>query len=238
MWLFEAFARGIRDGRFKPGERVPAEAELSARLPVSLGTVQRAMARLAEHGLVVRNRRTGTFINERRSQAQEVFVYRFRDRVSGEILLPFVRVLAVRTDDSRGPWRDALGQGRCVRVDRLVWTENEPPAYSSVYFRHEHGKALLEVPVEELHGSSTHRVLIERFNLPSLRKEHRVACRPLAAVACRRLMLPAGTVGTVWDVVDYSLEARAILFQRLQLPPGHRPVEISEDHRGVTTVGA
>jgi DNA-binding GntR family transcriptional regulator len=237
MCVFEAFVRGIRDGCFKPGERVPAEAELTARLPVSLGTVQRAMSRLAEHGLVVRNRKTGTFITDRRSQSSEVFVYRFRDQDTGEVLLPFVRVLKVSVDGSPGPWRDALGPGRCVRVDRLVWILNDPPAYTRVYFRHEHGKVLLNVPVEELHGSSTHRMLIEHFHLPSLRKEHRIGVRVLSDIACAQLMLAPGTPGTVWDVQDFSADGRPILFQRLELGPGHRPVEIAEAYKGSTSVG-
>lgn len=238
MCVFEAFEKGIRSGLFKPGERVPAEAALTARLPVSLGTVQRALSKLAEHGLVVRNRKTGTFITDRRSQAEEVFVYRFRDPATGKILLPFVRVLSVTVDDTPGPWRDALASNSCVRVDRLVWVERDPPSFTSVYFSHEHGKALLDLPVEELHGSSTHRVLIERFNLPSLRKEHRFGSRRLSDIACEHLMLPSGTTGTVWDVEDYSINDQAVLFQRLQLPPGHRPVEISELYKGPTSVGA
>jgi hypothetical protein len=41
-------------------------------------------------------------------------------------------------------------------------------------------------------------------------------------------MVPAATIGTVWDVADYSIRDEPSLFQRLQLAPGHRPLEISE----------
>ena len=60
--VLEAFTKCIHSGQFEPGERVPTEAELSQRLPVSLGTVQKALSKLADSGLVVRNRKTGTFI--------------------------------------------------------------------------------------------------------------------------------------------------------------------------------
>jgi GntR family transcriptional regulator len=85
------------------------------------------------------------------------------------------------------------------------------------------------VPIEELHGSATHRVMVDQFNLPTLRLEHRIGCRELAPQACRHLRIAAGTVGTVWDVSDFSFDDRPILFQRLQLPPGHRPIEIAEN---------
>lgn len=230
--VFDAFTEAIGRGHFKPGQRIPAETELCARLPVSLGTVQKALAKLAADGLVVRNRRTGTFVADRRSQAAEAWVYRFRDPLTGQVQMPFVRVLAVVEDLSSGPWQDMLGVERCIRLDRLVWVENDPPAFTSVYFAYQHGRVLLDVPVEELHGSSTHRVMVEHFNLPTLRIEHRIGCRELSAEACERLHVARGTCGTVWDVSDYSIEDRPILFQRLQLPPGHRPLEIPESFAG------
>lgn len=226
--LSDAFAEAIRRGDFVPGQRIPAESELCSRLPVSLGTLQKAMGKLAAAGLIVRNRRTGTFVADRKSQASEAFVYRFKDPASGRLQLPFVRVLAVEEDRTRGPWRNLLQVDRCIRLDRLLWIENEPPAFTSVYFTFEHGKTLLDVPIEELHGSSTHRVMADQFNLPTLRFEHRIGCRALTLEACHHLRIAGGTVGTVWDVSDFSFDDRPILFQRLELPPGHRPIEIAE----------
>jgi GntR family transcriptional regulator len=236
--IFEAFTEAIRRGDFRPGERIPAEIELCSRLPVSLGTVQKAMGKLAADGLIVRNRRTGSFVSDRRSQASEAFVYRFKDPRTGDMQLPFVRVLAVEEDRSRGPWRTLLNVERCVRLDRLLWIESEPPAFTSVYFSFEHGKVLLDVPLEELHGSSTHRVMVEKFNLPTVRVEHRIGARALSAQACERLVLAPSTVGTVWDVSDFSIGDRPILFQRLQLPPGHRPIEIPESFSALKSMGA
>lgn len=231
--VLDALTEAIRRGDFKPGERIPAESTLCSQLSVSLGTLQKALGRLADSGLVVRNRRTGTFVADRRSQASEAWVYRFRDPRTGELQMPFVRVLGVSEDHSRGPWRELLATDRCIRLDRLLWIENDPPAFTSVYFAYEHGRVLLDTPLEELHGSSAHRVMVEQFNLPTLRIEHRIGCRKLSREACERLRVPNGTFGTVWDVSDFSFDDQAILFQRLQLPPDHRPVEIRESLGGV-----
>lgn len=230
--VLDAFTDAIRRGDFKPGERIPAESTLCSQLSVSLGTLQKALGMLADSGLVVRNRRTGTFVADRRSQASEAWVYRFRDPRTGELQMPFVRVLAVAEDHARGPWRELLATDRCIRLDRLLWIEDDPPAFTSVYFAYEHGRVLLDTPLEELHGSSAHRVMVEQFNLPTLRIEHRIGCRKLSREACEQLRVPNGTFGTVWDVNDFSIDDRAILFQRLQLPPGHRPLEIRESLAG------
>lgn len=226
--VFDAFAKGIRSGQLKPGQRVPPEGQLVEQLPVSLGTLQKALAQLAANGLVVRRRRAGTFIANRSSQAAEAYVFRFRDPRTGRLELPFVRALSVIEVRGMGPWSEALGTRRVVRLDRLLWIDRDPPAFASVYFAYPHGRDLLRVPLEDLHGSSTHRLLLDRFNLPTLRFEHRIGCRELSGQACEHLRVPAGTCGTIWDVCDYSIHDRPVLFQRLQLPQGHRPVEISE----------
>ncbi|HKS55855.1 MAG TPA: GntR family transcriptional regulator [Steroidobacteraceae bacterium] len=226
--VLDALTEAIHSGELQPGARIPAESALCEQLSVSLGTVQKALGKLADNGLVVRNRRTGTFVADRSSQASEAWVFRFRDPRTGELQLPFVRVLKVEQDSSRGPWRELLGGQACVRVDRLLWIENDPPAFTSVYVALEHGRTLLKVPIEELHGSSVHRRMVEQFNLPTLRVEHRIGCRKLSADACEWLRVARGSLGTVWDVHDFSIADRPILFQRLQLPPEHRPLEIAE----------
>lgn len=228
--LVEAFSDCVISGRFKPGERVPTETSLAEKLPVSVGTVQKALARLVSNGLVVRHRRTGTFIADRRSLVNEVFVYRYKDPDTGKHMMPFVRTISVNVDTSKGPWQEALKVKRCVRVDRLVWFDQQPPAFSSVYFTHEHGQVYLDQAIENLNGSSLHRMLIERFNLPTLRMEHAISCRTLDAVACQHLLLPAGTMGMAWDIRDFTIHDAPILFQRYQLPPGHKPVEITENY--------
>jgi GntR family transcriptional regulator len=228
--LVDAFSECVVSGQFKPGERVPTETDLADKLPLSVGTVQKALAKLVSRGLVVRNKRTGTFIAERRSQVDEVFVYRFKDPDAGKVMLPFVRTIAVTIDENHGPWQVSLGVDQCVRIDRLVWFEQQPPAFSSVFFTYEHGRSYLDEPLDNLHGASLHRMLIERFNLPSVRMEHSISCRTLDALACKHLILPNPTVGTVWDINDFSIQDTPLLFQRYQLPPGHRPVEITETY--------
>ena len=225
--LQRAIERCIQSGLLKPGTRVPTEVELTRRLPVGLGTVQRALSELTQRGVLVRSRKSGTFVAEN-FQAPETHVYRFRHPETGAYALPFTHVLTVSEDDSPGPWREAFRQKRLVRIDRLVWIEEEPPAFSSVYVAMVHGKHLIKQPLDQLHGSSWHRLLRQRFDLPTLRMQHSFASGPLTAYACQQLELPKRTIGTVWDILDFTFDDQPVLFQRYQLRPGHRPIELAE----------
>jgi GntR family transcriptional regulator len=221
--IITALVGAIEHGTLSPGDRLPPETTMASLFSVSLGTVQKALVHLADSGLLERTRRRGTFVAGRR--AEDVFVFRFRHPETGAVLVPFTRVLSVAEDRSEGPWRDHLGAERCVRVDRLLWVEADPPAFSQFRVAMEHGRHLLAEPIEELHGVSFHRVLGERFDLPTLRTSHRLQCRRLCPAACRHLMIPDGTFGTAWYVVGFSQD-RVTSYQSIQLPAGHRPIEL------------
>ena len=221
--IIDALVGAIERGALSPGDRLPPETKMATLFSVSLGTVQKALVHLADSGLLHRSRRRGTFVAGR--QAEDVFVFRFRDQETGRVLIPFTRVLSVAEDESDGPWRGFLGGGRCVRVDRLLWVERDSPAFSQFRISLEHGRHLLNAPLEDLHGVSFHRILGKRFNLPTVRTSHRLQCGELSPAACRHLMVPEGTFGTVWDVVGFSYQ-HATTYQSLQMPAGHRPIEL------------
>jgi DNA-binding GntR family transcriptional regulator len=221
--IIDALVAAIENGVLNPGDRLPPELKMATLFKVSLGTIQKALAHLADTGFLQRTRRRGTFVAGR--QAEDVFVFRFRNPATGELLIPFTRVLSVTHDKSDGPWREVLNVASCVRVERLVWVEGDSPAFSQFRIALEHGRHLLEEPIEALHGVSFHRILGKQFNLPTLRTNHRLQCRKLSTEACRHLLIPEGTFGTVWDVVGYSYQ-QATTFQSLQIPAGHRPIEL------------
>lgn len=64
--LFEQIAfqleAQIQNGRWKPGEMIPSEAELAKSFSVALGTMRRALQILSEKGVLVRRQGVGTFV--------------------------------------------------------------------------------------------------------------------------------------------------------------------------------
>jgi GntR family histidine utilization transcriptional repressor len=59
----------VLSGEWRPGDRIPFEHELMAQYGCARMTVNKAMASLAEAGLIVRRRRAGSFVAQPRIQS-------------------------------------------------------------------------------------------------------------------------------------------------------------------------
>src|SRR5215467_1998066 len=67
LWrqVADGIERGIADGRFAAGEKLPGEMEIAETYRVNRHTVRRALATLAERGLVRAERGSGTYVEAR-----------------------------------------------------------------------------------------------------------------------------------------------------------------------------
>src|SRR5215470_16459792 len=68
LWrrVADELERAIAVGSFKPGTKLPSELDIAKRFAVNRHTVRRAIAALAERGLVRAERGSGTFVEARR----------------------------------------------------------------------------------------------------------------------------------------------------------------------------
>src|SRR5258708_25822064 len=68
LWrqVADGIERSIADGRFAAGEKLPRETEIAETYRVNRHTVRRALATLAERGLVRAERGTGTYVQTQR----------------------------------------------------------------------------------------------------------------------------------------------------------------------------
>ena len=60
--IYRSLRDAIEDGNYEPGDRLPAERELSGRLGAPRGAVRRAIQRLEREGRVTRQIGAGTFV--------------------------------------------------------------------------------------------------------------------------------------------------------------------------------
>lgn len=64
MQLAEQLAVQITAGTYKPGERLPSVREFAAQAGVNPNTMQRALADLESHGLIITNRTVGRCVTQ------------------------------------------------------------------------------------------------------------------------------------------------------------------------------
>ena len=233
--LAQALSDCIRSGAYLPGEHLPSETEISAAMPVGLSTVQKALAQLVDEGLIVRRRKVGTVVVDPRHRVPEVHVYRFRDPATGEIMMPFTRVLALKTVPTAeyGSLLTEFKEEHVVRIDRLVWVTGSQPAYGSFFLRRAFAVGMPDTP-DGLHGTSYHRLLWNMYGIRTERVRHEARADLLSGPACKHLDLAVPHVGMIWDAHEYDSQGVLQIVQRFELPRGHRSMELVE---GVSSPG-
>jgi DNA-binding LacI/PurR family transcriptional regulator len=89
--VYDALLRQLREGRWKPGERIPTEAELVEQYGVSRITVTRAVRDLETRGFVERRRGAGTFVRSIETGTKLAFGLLIPDMGETEVLEPICR---------------------------------------------------------------------------------------------------------------------------------------------------
>ena len=97
LWrlVADGIERGIADGRFAAGDKLPGEMEIAESYRVNRHTVRRALAALAERGLVRAERGSGTYV-----EAQKL-AYPLRSRTR------FSEIVGAGGREPRGQFIDA-----------------------------------------------------------------------------------------------------------------------------------
>ena len=110
LWrqVADGIERGIADGRFASGERLPGETEIAETYRVNRHTVRRALAALAERGLVRAERGSGTYVEAQR------LAYPLRSRTR------FSEIVGESGHEPRGQLIDALEEAATRELARAL----------------------------------------------------------------------------------------------------------------------
>ncbi|WP_171131706.1 MULTISPECIES: phosphonate metabolism transcriptional regulator PhnF [unclassified Ruegeria] len=99
----------IAEGRYRAGDRLPTEAQLSATHGVNRHTVRRALSDLAERGLVHARRGAGVFVSAHATDYPIGKRVRYHQSISASGKIPGKRVLALNTRAADEAEAAALG---------------------------------------------------------------------------------------------------------------------------------
>ena len=230
MRLETALSEMIEADQLRPGAQFPADKKFAEQIGLSLGTVQKALGNLQKKGFLDRAPKRGTAVAERQVGERDIFTFRFRDPGTGQLIPPRVRTLTVSEERTKGPWTRFLGAGRIVCVERILQVGVEPPVYSQVHLPDVRGASLLGQPMDTFDGFSIHRHMERHHGAPTLRSENKIGIGAFTDRAAQMLNLNRGTPALVWDIASYTVGDDPAVFQRIQIPPDHRPIEFRRTH--------
>jgi GntR family transcriptional regulator len=219
--LRNAVLSAIRKGHFRPGDQLPPEQELSRAVGLSLGTVQRALTRLAADHALTREHGRGTFIARSELPAEDLWQFRFVRQI-GEAPLPVsVDFVDRRLVRGPGPWADALGhdeKGYC-ELTRNVTVNTDYRCLSRFYARVSRFPKIMKLPQSKMLGNLK-RVLAEEFDAPTLSLDQFILPCVFDDAACSQLQIDGGSAGMVVNTVGRSVGREIITFQVLCVPAG------------------
>jgi GntR family phosphonate transport system transcriptional regulator len=134
LWrqIAESLSADLKAGRIKPGDRLPTEVELAERFTVNRHTVRRAVAMLAEQGILRVEQGRGTFVNDKTID----YVLGRRTRFSANLLSqgrePGHRVISAERATATGSIAAdlKLREGAAVmRIETLTVADGAPMGY-------------------------------------------------------------------------------------------------------------
>ncbi len=209
----------IDTGDFKPGDRVPTETSLTESLPVSLGTVQKALNNLTERGVLRRLQGSGTYVADKRISLDDIWHFRFIDDGKNHILPLTAKVLDIKPTTESGPWISFLGKEKFyLRITREICVNRKFCAISQFYLSGKQFKDLLICKTEDLEGTLLRDIIRERFGRLTDQIREQVAAQTFPDDVCNWLDLPVQSIGLVCHIMAYSSLQNPLSFQKLYVP--------------------
>ncbi|MEE0221694.1 MAG: GntR family transcriptional regulator [Lachnospiraceae bacterium] len=135
--LMEELETSIRNGVYKPGDKIMTEAEMAKEYGVSLITVRKAVGSLMEKGLVVRKQGKGTFVTKPKFSRNMRKLQSFTEMCEQMGVKPGARVLENRLTAADKKVSDRLGiepGSNVVYISRLRLADGEPVQVEKSYF--------------------------------------------------------------------------------------------------------
>lgn len=134
--VYKALERSIAEGRWKPGQQIPTEAELERHFNASRGTLRMAISELVRRGWLHRQAGRGTFVLGPSFQSLERY-FRYETLSGTGVIRPSNQVLETRIVAADAEVATAMGRAsgsKVAWVRRLRCHDSEPFLLIDSYF--------------------------------------------------------------------------------------------------------
>jgi GntR family transcriptional regulator, phosphonate transport system regulatory protein len=213
LWrrIADELEQSIARGTFKPGSKLPGEVDIAQRFGVNRHTVRRAIAALAQRGLVRAERGSGTFIERRRIPYPIRQRTRFSETVGGMGHTVSGRLIAhtVEGADAEIARILKLTPGApALRLDLLRHADRVPVCVATTWLDAQRFPGAARVYTS---SSSVTRMLMHFGVRTYVRKSTRVTAAIAEAADAALLRITLGRPMLVVDSVDVDGDGAPVL---------------------------
>lgn len=226
--LRDAIVASVTAGMWPGGTRLPAESEWAALMPLSLGTIQRALRMVAEEGLIVRRPGHGSYVAERDSTEMRSPLHcRFLDDAGTGYLPVYSRVVARKELNAGGAWTALLGASPVLRIDRVLDINKEFAVFSQFYVDPRRMPAFARLPIRKLSGENFKEIIWQESHQSVNRVDQHLSSVAFPAEVAKAIGLKRGTHGSLLEVRAYLNGDSPIYYQELYIPPNNRRLHLA-----------
>lgn len=155
----------VRQGKWKPGEKIISERELMELGNISRATVRQAISSLVQQGVLEKIQGAGTFVQRAKIEQPMNVAYSFSQQLRGLGLKLEDKLLnreVIQASEELAKKLQVRKNSKVIYINRLRFIDGEPFMISKAYVPHSLCPALLEDKLE----TSLYSLLVERYGLP------------------------------------------------------------------------
>ncbi len=228
--LSNALTEAIRRGVWQPGDRLPAEEQLTGMTPFSLGTVQRALRALTDQGLVIRQQGHGNFVADPRRQLADPWHCRFLNDNADDIVPIYSKAVRRTMVQETGPWLRWLRSTRVMQLDRIINVNEEFRIFSRFFADRELLSPLWHAPLEGLDGANFKDIIMRQVGLPITDIDRSIKLRRIDRQAAELIgVAPHSLILFMQAVARAGRDAAAIYYQEFYIPQTERALLLPEE---------
>jgi GntR family transcriptional regulator len=212
----------IEDGTYQPGERLPSEYELAAKLGISRPTLREALHNLEQEGIIIRRHGVGTFITPGYAHRLESGL----ERLESILELAARQGLGIRCDGLQvreEPAAPRLADKLQVepgtpllRVGRVLLADGMPVAYMEDYTL---GTILSPADVDDGFNGSVLDLLRQKQDLQGLQVQADIIALNADAQLAKKLRIKRGQAVLLVEELLFNHEGKAVEFSRNYFVP-------------------
>lgn len=228
----DAIAHAIASGQWPEKARLPTESEYAATLPLSLGTIQRALRALADEGVITRRQGQGSFVAANRNGRMHAPLHcRFLNDAGDGYMPVYPQVLARYEESRKGAWSRHLQAVRIMCIERAVLIGDEFRVFSLFWFDPARVPTLASLPYRKLSRENFKEIIWRDSQQTVGRISQFLSTIVLPAEARRVIGVKRAASGQLLEISACVGRDSPIYYQELYIPANSRRLHLAADDR-------